>query len=76
MAAKLGRMVTYLEGLLPIMSHDPLSCGLLRSRFETTTTVTIAIKFGKMLVYLDGIVPIISHDVFNVFDYVWSCKIT
>ena len=36
MATKPGRMVTCYYSLLPIMSHDPYSCGLPRSRDKLT----------------------------------------
>ena len=69
MATKLGRMVTYLDGLLSIKSHNFRSHGLVRSRdklksFYLNTTVPMATKLGRPVIYLDGILTIMSHDSF------------
>ena len=65
MAAKLGRMVTCLNGLLPLKSHNPLSTWSYEIMSETKTTictirVPMATKLVRMLTYFDGLFPIKS----------------
>ena len=40
MATKLGRMVTYLEGLLPIKLHDPLIACSYKITYQTKTIIS------------------------------------
>ena len=40
MATKLGRMVTYLDGLLSIKSHDPLITWFCEITRQTETTIS------------------------------------
>ena len=49
MTTKLGRVVTYLEGLQIIKS-------------DNAWRVPIATKLGSMVTYLDGLLTIKSHD--------------
>ena len=61
MATKLGRMVSYLYGLLFTKSHNPWSHVFARSRWSMTT-VYMATKLGRMVTYLNGLLPIKSYD--------------
>ena len=72
MATKLGRMVTYLEGLLPIKSHDTLTSWILRDHNIFTITVPIATNRGRILTYLEGLAPRKLLDPLVT----WSCNIT
>ena len=67
MATKLGKMVIYLDVLLPIKSHYPLI-----TFFIFHTTVPMATKPGRMITYLDRLIPIKSHDLLIT----WSFEIT
>ena len=53
MVCKLGRMVTFLEGLLPIK----------------LPTVAMATRLGKVVAYLEGILPIKRHDPMTTCSY-------
>ena len=46
MATKLGRMVTYYDGLLPIKSHDHMTNS---NNYIYTTTVPMATKLGRIV---------------------------
>ena len=79
-ATKLGRVVTYHEGLPPIKSHDPLitwSCKITwQTKFIITPLPKVAMtrKLGRMvtLTYLEGLLTIKSHNALIT----WSCKFT
>ena len=77
MATKLGRMLTYLKGLLTIKSTTPWSRGLAKShnkrnRYTSTNRAPMATRLGRMVASLDGLLPIKSHDPLIT----WSCEIT
>ena len=60
---KRGRMVTYVDGLLPInfcSSGLVRSCDKLKSLY-LPTIVPIVTKLGRMVTYLDELVPIKSY---------------
>ena len=61
-ATKLARMVTYLEGLLPIKSRDTLITWSCKITWQTKTIIS----------HLDGLLPIKSHDSLIM----WLCEIT
>ena len=74
MAIKLGRMMIYLEVLLPIKSPDLLvkwSCKITRQTKISTTTMPMANKLGRMVVYHKGFSTIETHDP----SITWSCGI-
>ena len=52
MSTKLGRIVTYLDGLLPIKSHDS---------FISTIRAFMAAKVRSMVTYPYGLLPIKSQ---------------
>ena len=60
-ATKLGRVVTYLEGILPIKQHNPLITWSWKITWETkdmsSTTVFMATKLATVLSYLEGLLP-------------------
>ena len=59
MATKLDRMITYLDGLLPITLHGPLimwSCKI--NHYISTTTVPMANKPDRMITYLDALLSV------------------
>ena len=64
-ALKLGKTVTYLDAVLPIKSHDPLTRSLARSRDKlkpiSTIRVPMAIKLGRMVTYFNGLLTIKSQ---------------
>ena len=76
MATKLGRFVTYFEGLLTIKSYDALiifarshdSWQALYLRYQ----LLIEIEPDWMMIYFNGLLRIKSHDSLVT----WSCKIT
>ena len=87
MATKLGRMLAYLDGLLPIKSHDPLIKWSCEIPWQTkailslsTTTISkasttakpMSTKLDRMVTYLEWLLHIKSHG----FLITWSCKIT
>ena len=75
LANKLGTMVTYLDGLLPITSYDPLITWSSKITWHTqtisTTTVLIATKLGRMVINLEELLPIMLLDPL----FTWSCDI-
>ena len=65
--AKVGMMVTYLEGFLDIKSRVPLTIWSTKITRKTKTIifqlpVSIATKPGRMVTYLQGLLAIKSHD--------------
>ena len=50
MTTRLGRMATYLDGLLPIKSHYSL--------IKLSPTVLMASKLGKLVACREGLLPI------------------
>ena len=63
MATKLGRMVTDLEGLLHIKSHDTMITVLLRSfhklnHYISSAIVPRATKLGRMVAYRKEPLPL------------------
>ena len=75
LANKLGMMVTYVDGLLPITPYDPLitwsSKTTWHSRTISTTIVLIATKLGRMVNNLEEVLPITLLDPL----FMWSCNI-
>ena len=78
MFTKLGRMVIYLDGLVPITTHDCLITWSCKITWQTKTiispsTVPMVTKLGRMVVYLGGLLTIIKsyNDLIT-----WSCKVT
>ena len=66
MATKLGRMITYLIGVLPIKSHGTLIMRTSEITFQKKTTIStvrmpMATKLGRMVTYLNGLAPMKSH---------------
>ena len=79
MATKLGRMVTYLGGIVSIksrVSQVTWSCGIMwltnENYYISTTTMPRVTKFGRMVTYLALLSPVKPHDPLVT----WSCKIT
>ena len=69
-AIKLGRMVTYLKGILALpRSRDKKT---IIDNYIYLTSVLIAIKRHTIKFYFDGLLPIHSIDPLIT----WSCKIT
>ena len=64
MVTKLDRVVTYLEGLLPIKLHDPLitsPCNITqKTKTISTIIVSMGTKHGRMMTYLEGSISIKS----------------
>ena len=64
MATKFGRLVTYLDGLLAINSHNTLIALLARSRekpkafYISTTTALMATKLDKLVTYRYGLLSV------------------
>ena len=79
MATKLGKMITYLDRLLLIKSHDPLISWSCKITLQNKTTISplserlwLPNLAGWYRSYLDGPVPIKSrHPLIT-----WSCEIT
>ena len=76
-ATKLGRMITYLDRLLAIKSHDLLitwSCEITwqTNHFISTTTVPKATKLFRMVIHLERLWNIKSYKALIM----WSCKVT
>ena len=77
-ATKLGRVVTYLDGLLLIKLHDSLIMWSCEIKWQTkiififTTTLLMATKSGRVVTYFEGLLTIKS---FNAL-ITWSCKVT
>ena len=63
MSTKLGRILTYLDGLLAIKTNDPLimwSCEMTwqtKAIISQNTTVYVATKLGRMMTYLKQLPP-------------------
>ena len=77
MTAKLDRMVTYLEGLVTIKSHNTLitwSCKVTwqENQYISTTNVLMATKLGKMMTYFERLLTIKSFYALIT----WSSKVT
>ena len=77
MALKLGRMLTYLERLLPTKSHDDIitrTCKITwqEKHYITNTKMLIVTKLGRDVIYHEGVLLINS----NVHLVTWYCKIT
>ena len=66
MATKLGRMITYLDGILSIKSHNSRSCEI------SNITVPMTTKLGKMVTHLEGPLTIKLFNILNT----WSGKVT
>ena len=71
MATKLGRIVTYLDGLLTIESHDPLitwSC-------EITWKSNITISPLPQSLYLPNLARwrLVMRDFYSCYSILWSC---
>ena len=71
MATKLGRMVTYFEGLLTIKSFNALITWSNEKHYISTIRVSMA-TLCRIVIYFDGSLPIKSHDPFIS----WSLNIT
>ena len=79
MATKLGKMITYLDWLLLIKSHDPLISWSCKITLQNKTTISplserlwLPNLAGWYRSYLDGPAPIKSrHPLIT-----WSCEIT
>ena len=79
MATKLGKMITYLDRLLLIKSHDPLISWSCKITLQNKTTISplserlwLPNLAGWYRSYLDGPAPIKSrHPLIT-----WSCEIT
>ena len=61
MATKLGRMVSYLHGLLSTKSHYPWSHIFARWHWSMTTLCMVT-KLGRMVTYLNGHLPVKPYD--------------
>ena len=66
MATKLGKLVTYPEGLLPITSHNPLITRFCEitwrtKNFVSIATISMATKFGKVVMYLKSFLSLQQH---------------
>ena len=77
MATKLDRMVTYLNGLVPVKSHSHLITWFCKITWQTkiiksSLPLSTASKLDRMITYLDELLPIKSH----VPLITWSCEIT
>ena len=79
MVTKLGRMLTYFDGLLPITSQGPLSCGLakLRDKLESLYIHYYSAydhQTYKLLTYFEGLFPY-GHNTLNQVVLLdnWSC---
>ena len=78
MATKLGRMVTYLEGLLTLWALVPLYLnGLSWSRDKLKIylyyyTIPMATKFGKVVIYNEelSLIKLLDRSI------TWFCKVT
>ena len=79
MATKLGRLVTYYDGLPSLKSNDLLNTWspeimkrtIIKNYYITTVTMPMATKVARMVTYLEGCVSIKSHDP----PIIGSCKI-
>ena len=67
MAMKLGKMVTYLDGILTIKLQHPdhviLQSQVTNKNHDISTTrVSMTTKLGAMVARLDGLLPIKSYN--------------
>ena len=66
MATNLGRMIPYLERLLPMLLDLLITWSWeIRGQTKTavsTTIMPVATKLGRMMIYLERLLPIKSHD--------------
>ena len=66
MATNLGRMIPYLERLLPMLLDLLITWSWeIRGQTKTavsTTIMPVATKLGRMVIYLERLLPIKSHD--------------
>ena len=74
------KMVTYLDGFVPIKLHCPLITWFCKITWQIkifTTTVSMSTKLGRMLTYLDGLLPIKSRDLLITCfcEITWQSKI-
>ena len=73
MATKLGRIVTFHEGIPLRKSHDPLTTWSCEITWQTknifTTTKPMATKLGSVMTYLEGLLPIKSYDFLIIWLY-------
>ena len=74
MATKLGSIITYLDGILPIKSHEALISWSCEIMWQTQSVVSLPSKrlLPAMMTFLDGLLQIKSHGSIIT----WSCKIT
>ena len=78
MATKLARMVTFLDGLLPTKSNDPLMMWSYKITWQTKIIISsLPQSFCPpnlvwWLAYLDGLLPLKSHEPLVT----WCCEIT
>ena len=78
MATKLGRMMTYLDWLLPIKSHDHMITWSCKITWQTKviiyplTPIFMGINFGRVGIYNEELASIKSLDPLIA----WSCKVT
>ena len=87
MAIKIGRVVTYIEQLLPIKSHVTFDRVVLRDHlpnenrlsplrkpFISTTTAPIATQLGRMVINLEWLLPITLLDHFLTWSWEITCQ--
>ena len=74
MTTKLGRIVTFFEGHLPIELLNPLITWSCRITWQTKRTMTMPMvtKFGLLVTYPKGLLSIKWEDPVIT----WSCKVT
>ena len=77
MATKLGRMVTYLEGLTTIKSHNILITWSCKAMWQTKSLYlyyqsAYGHKLARMVAHLDGLLIIKSCKTLIM----WSCQVT
>ena len=80
MATKLGRIVTFHEGIPLRKSHDPLTTWSCEITWQTknifTTTKPMATKLGSVMTYLEGLLPIKSYDflIIWLYEIMWQTR--
>ena len=68
MTTKRGRMIIYLDGLLPLKSHDfsiTRTCKIIMTKLKSSYLHYLSphgLKLGRMVTYLDGLLPKTSLD--------------
>ena len=76
MATKFGRMITCLDWLQPIKTHDPSITWSSKIAWQTKIISAISVfmvtKLGKMFIYFERLLAIKLLDPLVM----WSCKIT